>query len=168
MTTDSAPSEPTEPAPPPAPAPAESAPPPAPAPAGPTKPPGIVTFIGILLLINATIAAVAAVAAFIALGQGDSVFTDTALWTVGIVESMVAILGFIVASFLMNGSKSARGLVAIVVGLRIIATVIVMLTHHEGGFLATGLLGAVIGVLILWALYVHEASVEYFEDSTVA
>ena len=143
----------------------EPAPAPAPAPA-PSRP-GIITFIGVLLMIKATIAAVAAVAAFIALAQGDSQFSDTVLWTTAIVEAMVAALGFIVATYLMGGSKSARGFVAIIVGIRIVATVIVMLTHHEGGYLLVSLLGAVIGVLILWALYAHEGSVAYFEGSEV-
>ena len=137
------------------------------APVAAPKRPGIITFIGVLLMISATIAAVSAIAAFIALAQGDSEFTNNQLWTVGIVEAMVAALGFIVATYLMSGSKSARGFIAIIVVIRMVATVLVMLTHHDGGFLMVGLLGAVIGVLILWALYVHEASVAYFEGSDV-
>ena len=55
----------------------------------------------------------------------------------------------------------------IVVVLRMIASAIVIATHHSGGYLALGVIGAVFGVVILWALYVHEGAAAYFEASTV-
>lgn len=133
----------------------------------PVKRPGIITFIGVLILINATVAAVSAIVAFIALAQGSDEFTDTQLWTAAIVETMVAALAFIVASYLLSGSRAARGFVTIVVILRMIASAVVIVTHHSGGYLALGVIGAVFGVVILWALYVHEGAVAYFEGSEV-
>lgn len=131
------------------------------------KRPGIVSFIGFLIMISATVAAVSAVVAFIALAQGSDEFTDTQLWTAGIVEAMVAALGFIVATYLMSGSRAARGFVTVIVVLRMIASAVVIATHHSGGYLALGVIGAVFGVVILWALYVHEGAVAYFEGSEI-
>lgn len=134
----------------------------------PGRRPGIITFIGVLILINGTVAAVSAVVAFVALAQGSNEFTDTQLWTAAIVETTVAALAFIVASYLMSGSKAARGFVTIVVVLRMIASAVVIVTHHNGGYMALGVIGAVFGVVILWALYVHEGAVAYFDASKIA
>lgn len=133
------------------------------APAPIAQRPGIITFIGWLLIIKSAMAAVAAIFAFFGFFTDNTGLSDSQLITVGVVEALVAILLLWAGNNLLSGDKSARTLVGVVVGIRLVATVVVMLTHHSGGFLSVSLLGAAIGVLVLWALYAHQGSVDYFE-----
>ena len=130
------------------------------------KRPGVITFIGVLLYISAAMAAVSSVLAFLGKGTEEAAFvglSDTSLVTVGIVEAIIAILLVLTAYYLMSGSKGARLVIAIVMGIRLVAVVWIMLTHHIGGFLWSGLLSAAFALFILWALYGDDRSEEYFE-----
>jgi methylthioribose-1-phosphate isomerase len=46
-----------------------------------------------------------------------------------------------------------------------VATVVLMLTHHTGGYLAVSAFGAAIGVIILWALFADKDSTAYFDGT---
>jgi hypothetical protein len=129
--------------------------------------PGVVTFIGVILYIQAFLAAVGAVV-IIAFRNTDSVLEATgvsssALLTTGIVEAIVAILLFAVAAGIMGGSRGARLFVAIVTAIRMASALWLIVWHHQGGFLTTGLVYLLIGVFVLWALYGNKDSEEYFE-----
>lgn len=128
----------------------------------PTRP-GVVTFIGWIILIKSAMAAVAAIFAFFGVFTDNTGLSDSQLIVVGTVEALLAILLFWAGNTLMSGNRSARTFVGVVLGLRLIATTVVVLTHHEAGYLTLSLLGAAIAVLALWALYAHDSSVEYFE-----
>jgi len=111
-------------------------------------------------------AAIASIAAFLGKGTAEAAalgLSDTSLMTAGIVEAIIAVLMFLTAYYLMSGSKGARLVVGIVMGIRLVAVVWIMLTHHVGGFLWSGLLTAGIALFILWALYGDDRSEEYFE-----
>lgn len=131
------------------------------------KRPGVVTFVGVLLYIQAFLAAVGAAAAFyvLAVGEGSEAgLTDTNLWTAGIAETVAFLILLAAAMNLMGGSRGARTFVAVVVGIRLALVVWVMLTHHTGGFLWNGIIAAAMSLFILWALYGHDASEAYFGD----
>lgn len=130
-----------------------------------TRRPGIITFIAWLLIIKSAMAAVTAIFAFFGFFTEDTGLSDAQLFTAGIVEVGVAIILLWAGNNLLMGSKGARTFVGVVVGIRLVATVVVMLTHHSGGYLSVSLLGAAIGVLALWSLYAHQASVDYFEGA---
>jgi hypothetical protein len=128
--------------------------------------PGVVTFIGVILYIYAAMAAVAALALLI-FSNNDTIQQNSGqslglLVGSGIGEAVIAALLFVVAAALMRGNPSARLFVTVVVGLRMTAAVAVTLLHHEGGYLFSALISAAIGLFVIWALYGHEASNEYF------
>lgn len=129
------------------------------------KRPGVITFIGWILLIKSAMAAVAAIFAIFGIFTDGTDLSDSQLIVVGAIEALLAILLFWAGNTLMGGNRSARTFVGVVLGLRLIATTVVVLTHHEAGYLTLSLLGAAIAVFALWALYGHDASEEYFGDA---
>jgi hypothetical protein len=130
-----------------------------------TRRPGRVTFIGVLLYIYAVMAAAAAVT-LIGTSRVDRIQEETGLtstdlvWS-GVWEAVVAIVLFLVAAAVMQGTPWARLLVAIVVGIRMAGAVVLLLLHHSGGYVINALWIILVGALILWALY-SEESEEYF------
>ena len=132
-----------------------------------TRRPGVVTFVGVLLYIQAFLAAVGAAAAFFVLAAGDGSqtgLTDDNLWTAGLAEATAFVVLLVAAMRLMGGSRGARTFVAVVVGIRLALVVWVMLTHHTGGFLWNGIISAAMSLFILWAMYGNDASEAYFGD----
>jgi hypothetical protein len=132
------------------------------------KRPGVVTLVGIVVYINAAIAAVTATATF--LNRNDSAWqsaygqTDSELLVTAVIEGLFAILLFAVASGVMSGVKWARIAVAIVVGLRVAVLTWYMLTHlGNGAFTWNTLVAMSIGLFVLWALYGKDESVTYYE-----
>lgn len=129
--------------------------------------PGVVTFIGVILWIQAALAAVAALVVFIYRGNEDfqaaTGQSADALLGVAIAEVIVAVLLAWVASAILRGSKGMRMAVGIVMGLRVAASLWIMITHHQGGFLYSGLANIGIALFVLWALFANEKSEEWFE-----
>lgn len=134
------------------------------------KRPGVVTFIGVILYIQAVLAAVAAVMAFayktrlsdaITAQSGVDLSGDSIIG-LGVIEAIVAVVLFFVAAGIMRGSRGYRLFVAIVEGLRMVTAFFYMLWHHDGPFLESGIFTLAIGAFVLWALY-HEKADEYFE-----
>lgn len=132
------------------------------------KRPGVVTFIGIVMYIQAAIAAVIAVMAFI--NRDDPHWQDQtgqnadALLGLAIGEAIMAVILIAVAMNLLSGSRGARTLVAVVMGLRIAFATWAMLAHHGGGVFGTSAVTIVVALFVLWALYGHTVSEEYFGD----
>jgi hypothetical protein len=136
------------------------------------KRPGVVTFIGVILYIQAVLAAVAAVVALayktrlsdaITNQSGVEFSSDNIIW-VAIIEIIAAVVLFLVASGIMRGSRGYRLFVAIVEGFRMATAFFYMLWHHDGPFIESGIVTLLIGAFVLWALY-HEKSDEYFEST---
>jgi hypothetical protein len=127
--------------------------------------PGVVTFVGVLVLTKSGIALVTGTALLIARGSDQAAsagISDDSLMTGAVVEMIAALFLYFVAWYLLKGRKGARLLVAIAVGIRLAATVFVMLDHGTGGYLYTGLISAAFSMFILWALYGDDRSNEYF------
>ena len=137
--------------------------------AGATRRPGPVTFVGVVLYIQAFIAAAFALVVFIERNNSDlqSVTgqSDSDLIVVAIVEAIIAVGLFLVASGIMSGAKWARELVAIVVGVRMVVAGWWMISHHAGGFLTAGLVTIGISIFVLWALYGHNESDAFYEGA---
>lgn len=131
--------------------------------------PGVVTFIGIILYIQAFAAAAFGIVTLIernnAKLQAVTGQSDSELVVYAIVEFIFAVLLFLVASGVMSGAKWARILVALVVGFRIVAISWWMIAHHGGGIHTTGLVSILIYVFVLWALYGHKESDEFYEGA---
>ena len=139
----------------------------------PVKRPGVVTFIGVILYIQAVLAVVAGIMAIAyktrianSLERQSGVeFGDGSLIGFGIVELVIGVLLFLVASGIMRGSRGWRLFVAIVVGINMAAALGSMLYYHTGAYVESGLVTLLIGVFVLWAVYGHEQSERYFEST---
>lgn len=134
------------------------------------KRPGVVTFIGVILYIQAALAAVAAVMAFayktrlsdaITAQSGVDLSGDSIIG-LGVIEAVMAVILFFVAAGIMRGSRGYRLFVAIVEGLRMTTAFFYMLWHHDGPFIESGIVTLLIGAFVIWALY-HEKADEFFE-----
>lgn len=131
--------------------------------------PGVVTFVVILLWIQAIAAAVAGVVAIAF--RDNSAVQETVnqqsgdLLVYGIIELAVGALVALVAVSLRGGSRGARSLVGVVQGLRVGVAVWAIVTHHAGGFLGSSIVTIAMGMFVLWALYGNERSDAYFSTT---
>ena len=132
--------------------------------------PGVVTFIGVILYIQAALAAVAAIMAFayktrlsdaISAQSGVELSGDN-LIVLGVIEAIVAVVLFFVAAGIMRGSRGMRLFVAIVEGFRMTTAFFYMLWHHDCPFIESGVVTLLIGGFVIWALY-HENADAFFE-----
>jgi hypothetical protein len=137
------------------------------------KRPGVVTFIGVVLYIQAALAAVAGIVMLAfkdrvndAINHSSGVTLESNSVVLGAVgELVLAVLLFLVAAGLMRGSRGWRAFVGIVEGLRIVYALFIGLWYHSSAFVESAVVTILIGVFVLWALYGHEKSEEYFEST---
>jgi len=106
----------------------------------PTRRPGVVSFIGIILYIQAFLAAVAAVTMLIwrndildYLEKEGSPLADGAFTGSIIGEAIAAVLLVVVANGIMRGSSGMRLFVAIVQCFAMGMAIYVLVVHHTGG-----------------------------------
>jgi hypothetical protein len=129
--------------------------------------PGVVTFIGVIMIIQATMSVVSGIVLAALSGQQriiDETTLDRAgLITAGIVSLIIGAIILLVALALLRGSKGARILVTIVQVIAVASAAWTMFTHHTGAFLFQGLITTAIAIFVLWALY-NERSEEYFDS----
>jgi hypothetical protein len=130
------------------------------------KRPGVITFIGVILVLQAVLGGVAGIV-LIALQSNASVLdatnaTKSELLTAGIVALIVAAIQLLVGLGILGGSRVARGIVAFVQLINVAAAAWVMFTHHTGAFLWQGVVTIGIAVFVLWALFNDRAD-EYYE-----
>jgi hypothetical protein len=134
--------------------------------------PGVVTFIGVILLVQSFLAAVEGVVLlafrddvqdFLAeYGETLSDSTSTGL----AVGSLIGALLLALAGFgILGGSRVWRLLTVIVVSLRMAFALYAMIVHPHGAYFTSGLVTLLIGFFVIWALYGHKESEEYFEAS---
>lgn len=134
--------------------------------------PGVVTFIGVVLYIQAFFALVAAIVLLAFATRLANVITEIstepvtsgALLLSGISELILAALLFVVARGIMQGNAGARLFVAVVEGLRMVIALAAMLYYHDGAFVESGVVTILIGVFVLWALYGNDHSDDYFDS----
>ncbi len=138
----------------------------------PVRRPGVVSFIGVILYVQAFLAAMAAVAMLIwrddvldFLEKEGSPLTDGGLTTTIIVEAIAAVLLFVVANGIMRGSKGIRLFVAIVQCVSMAGAIYILVAHHVGGYVYRAVFSLFVGVFVLWALYGNDESDRYFEGS---
>ncbi len=134
-----------------------------------SKRPGVVSFIGIILYIQAFLAAVAVVSLLIwrddildflereGSPTGSGAFSGT---IVG--EAISAVLLFVVATGLMRGSAGMRLFVAIVQAFSMSLALFILIATHVGGYVYRGLFSLFVGVFVLWALYGNDESDRFF------
>ena len=140
--------------------------------AQPARRPGVVTFVAVILYIQAALAAIAAVSLLIwrddildFLEKEGSPLSDGSFTGSIIGEAIAAVLLFLVASGIMRGSNGMRLLVAIVQCFAMGIAIYVLVAHHTGGLVYRSVFTLFIGVFVLWALYGNDESDQYFETN---
>jgi hypothetical protein len=125
-----------------------------------------VTFIGVVLYIQAFLSLVAGVAMVIYRDDSGVLekvgSTSDEILGYGIAEIIAGAILLLVAASLMKGANWARWLVVIGVALRMGLALWAMYHHHGGAYLYQGLITIAIGVFVLWALFGNERAEEYF------
>lgn len=133
------------------------------------KRPGVVTFVGVLLLIGAALNAVVGLALIVERNVGelqDIYGTDgDGLLTTGITELIVAALLLLVGLAIFSGSNWSRIAVAIVLVIRVAVLGWWLITHLGGGLQWNAIINVGLALFILWALYGNKESQEYFEGA---
>ena len=136
------------------------------------KRPGVVTFVGVIVVIQGLLGLVAAAMTFAFRTSGHvqvatGLSPDSLLWS-AIGEAIVGLIVLVVGLGVLGGGRVSRLIVAIAEVLRMVAAGAFIFTHHQGGYLWSGLLTIGIGVVVLWALYGDERSEAYFEGGAEA
>ena len=137
-----------------------------------TARPGVITFIAVILYIQAALAAIAGVAILIWrndlldwLEQEGAPLSSGGLTGTIISEFVAAALLFLAAAGLMRGSSGWRLVIAIVQGFAMALAVYTLIAHHVGGYVYRAVFTLFIGVFVLWALYANEQSDRYFAEN---
>ena len=130
----------------------------------------MVTFISVIMFIQAALAVVAAVALVVwwndlaeFLEGQQAPATDGALAGSVISEMITAALLFFGAYGLLRGSRGWRLFIAIIEGIAMSAAVYTLIAHHVGGYVYRAVFTLFIGAFVLWALYGNEQSQRYFD-----
>jgi hypothetical protein len=128
--------------------------------------PGVVTFIGVIVVIQGFLAAVAGIVV-LAFNSSDRIQdvtnqTSSALVGAGVAELIIAALYLLVGFGVLGGNRGARFLVVLVQGIGMALATWLLLTHHTGGYTTRSLITLAIGAFVIWALYGHEQSDEWF------
>ena len=134
--------------------------------------PGVVTFIGVILYVQAALAAVAGISLLIWrndvldwLEQEGAPLGDGALTGTIVGEFIAAALALVAAAGLMRGSSGWRLVVAIVQGISMAFAVYTLIAHHVGGLVYRSVFTLFVGVFVLWALYGNDQSDRFFEEN---
>ena len=134
--------------------------------------PGVVTFIAVIMYVQAGLAAIAGVALLIWrsdvrdwLEQEGAPLTDGALTGTIIGEFVAAVLLFIAAAGLMRGSSGWRLVIAIIQSIAMGLAVYTLIAHHVGGLVYRSVFTLFIGAFVLWALYGNDQSDRFFEEN---
>ena len=128
--------------------------------------PGMVTFIGVIIVIQGFLAAVAGVVV-LAFNSSDRIQaatnqTSSALVGAGIAELVIAALYLAVGFGVLSGNRGARFLVVLSTGLGMALATWLLFTHHDGGYTTRSMITLLIGTFVIWALYGHRESDEWF------
>ena len=132
--------------------------------------PGVVTFIGVILLIQGFLAAVAGVVV-LAFNSSDRIQaatnqTSSALLGTGIAELIVAVVYLAVGYGVLGGNRGARFLVVLAQAIGMGIATWLLLSHHAGGYTTRSLITLLIGTFVIWALYGHRESDEWFTETS--
>ena len=134
--------------------------------------PGVVTFIAVIMYVQAALAAIAGLSLIFWrsdvlnwLEQEGAPLTDGALTGTIIGEFIAALLLFAAAAGLMRGSSGWRLVIAIVQGIAMGFAVYTLIAHHVGGLVYRSVFTLFVGAFVLWALYGNEQSDRFFEEN---
>jgi hypothetical protein len=131
--------------------------------------PGIVTFVGVVIYIQAILAAVAAILMMAFHGRlletlsGAIEVTSGALWGAAIAEALLAVLLLAVGAGVMRGSRGWRLFVLIVETLSVASAAWEIVFGYQGSLIYRAIVTFVFGIFVIWALYGNDRARSYFE-----
>ena len=141
-------------------------------PTAPAQRPGVITFISVIMYIQAVLALVAGISLIIWrndvldwLEQEGAPLTDGALTGTIIGEFVVAVLLFLAAGGLMRGASGWRMFVTVIQSIAMAFAVYTLIAHHVGGLVYRSVWVLFIGAFVLWALWGYDPSARYFEEN---
>ena len=137
-----------------------------------TARPGVVTFIAVIMYIQAALALIAGVSLIIWrndvldwLEQEGAPLSNGGLTGTIIAEFVAAALLLIAAAGLMRGSSGWRLVIAVVQGIAMALAVYTLIAHHVGGYVYRSVFTLFVGVFVLWALYGNDQSERFFDEN---
>ena len=137
-----------------------------------TARPGVVTFIAVIMYIQAALALIAGVSLIIWrndvldwLEQEGAPLSNGGLTGTIIAEFVAAALLVIAAAGLMRGSSGWRLVIAVVQGIAMALAVYTLIAHHVGGYVYRSVFTLFVGVFVLWALYGNDQSERFFDEN---
>ena len=138
----------------------------------PVRRPGVVTFVGVIILIQAFLSAVVAIVTLAfkdevvdCLAEQGGSQSEASLTGTAIGAGIAALFLLLVGSGILRGSRGWRLFVVIVQAANMGYALYLMITHPHSAYITSGLVTLLIGVFVTWALYGHKESEEYFEGS---
>jgi uncharacterized membrane protein len=89
--------------------------------------------------------------------------SDASIQGTAVGAGIAALFLFIVGSGILRGSRGWRLFVVLVQAANMGYVLYMMITHPHSAFVTSGLVTLLIGVFVIWALYGHKESSEFFE-----
>ncbi len=137
-----------------------------------TARPGVVTFLAVIMNIQAALAVIAGVSLIIWrndvldwLEQEGAPLSSGGLTGTIIGEFIAAAILFLAAAGLMRGSSGWRLVIAVAEGISMALAVYTLIAHHVGGYVYRSVFTLFVGVFVLWALYGNDQSERYFDEN---
>jgi hypothetical protein len=139
---------------------------------GVVRRPGVVTFVGVILLIQAFLAVVESIVLLAFrdnvqdfLAEYGETMSDGSMTGTAIVGLIAALLLGIAGFGILGGSRIWRLLTVMVVALRMAFELYAMVVHPHGAYFTSGLVSLLVGFFVIWALYGHKESEEFYEST---
>jgi hypothetical protein len=139
---------------------------------GVARRPGIVTFVGVILLIQAFLGLIEAIVLLAFrdnvqdfLAEYGETLSDGTITGTAIGGLIAAVLLGLAGFGILGGSRVWRLLTVLVVSLRMAFALYAMIIHPHGAYFTSGLVTLLIGFFVIWALYGHKESDEYYQAS---
>ena len=134
--------------------------------------PGVVTFIGVIILIQAFLDLIAGIVLLAFrdrvhdfLAENGANVSDSTITGSAIGALIGAALLFLVGSGILRGSRGWRAFVVIVQAINMALAIYLMITHPHGSFFVQGAFALAVGLFVIWALYGNDRSDEYFSST---
>jgi hypothetical protein len=136
------------------------------------KRPGIVTFVGVVILLQSFLNLVAGVVLLAFrddvqsyLAENGADLSDGAATGSAIGSFIAALLLLVVGAGILRGSRGWRLFVVIVEGFNMAVALFLMIAHPHGSYFSQGIVTLLVGFFVIWALYGHDKSEAYFEST---
>jgi hypothetical protein len=139
----------------------------------PTRRPGVVTFVGVILIVQGFLALIEGIVLlsfrddvqdFLA-DYGETI-SDTTTTGFAIGSLIAGALLILAGSGILSGSRAWRNIVTVIVTLRMGFALFAMIAHPHGAYFTSGLVTLLVGTFVIWALYGHKESDDFYASTS--